>query len=222
MKITMDDKKFMREMNNIVEYAIGFLDGTKQGKTNLLTNLGQELSIIIGEYIDSSARVNPQQLQHVYEWYQTGSSNARLFDIDYVVRGGGLSMNSSFRQSTSVKQGSKAPFYDKARIMESGIPVTITPKQSGVLAFDDNGETIFTKKPVVVSDPGGQQAAGGFEQAFKEFFMSYLSQSLLASSGLEYNLRNPVDFKTNIKAGKIGGHPVGFRVGYNWISRKAL
>lgn len=222
MKIIMDDKKFMKEMNNIVEYAIGFLDGAAQGKVNLLNNLGQELSVIIGEYIDSSARVNPQELQHVYEWYSTGSADARLFDIDYVVRGGGLSMNSQFRQSVTVKNGSKEPFYDKARIMEMGIPVTIAPKQSKVLAFDENGETIFTSKPVTVSDPGGQAAQGGFQEAFREFFTSYLSQSLLSASGLAYNLKNPIDFKANINAGKAGGRSVGLRVGYNWISRKAL
>ena len=218
----MDDKKFMREMNNVVEYAIGFLDGTAQGKTNLLNNLGQELSTIIGEYIDSSARVNPQELQHVYEWYQNGSSNARLFDIDYVVRGGGLSMNSTFRQSVSIRDGSNVPFYNKAKIMEAGSPVTISPKKSAVLAFDDDGKTVFTKKPVTVRSPGGTGASGGFEETFKEFFMSYLSQSLLSISGLDHNLRNPTDFKQNLNAGKAGGRSVGFRVGYNWISRKAL
>jgi hypothetical protein len=215
----MDDKKFMREMNNVVEYAIGFLDGTERGKTNLLKNLGEELSVMVGEYIDSSARVNPAELQHVYEWYATGGPQARLFDIDYVVKG--LSMNATLTQSSTVKSGSTVPFYNKAKIMEYGIPVTIKPKNSNVLAFDQNGETIFTKAPIHVTHPGGSAAQGGFEEAFKQFFMSYVSQSLLSVSGLEQNLRNPVDFKSNLNAGKLGGRSVGIRVGYNWISRKA-
>ena len=222
MKIIMDDKKFMKEMNNVVEYAIGFLDGTERGKTNLLRNLGEELSTIVGQYIDSSASVNPAELSHVYEWYAVGSPQARLFDIDYVVSGKGLSMNATLTQSSTVKAGSTVPFYNKARIMESGIPVTIKPKNSKVLAFDVNGETVFTKGSVHVDNPGGTAARGGFEEAFKEFFMTYLSQSLLSASGLEYNLRNPGDFKENLNAGKLGGRAVGLRVGYNWISRKAL
>jgi len=74
-------------------------------------------------------------LHHVYEWYQTGSPAARLFDINYISNQIGLSFNSTFRQSVSIKSGSKVPFYNKAQIIENGIPVTIRPVSSEVLSF---------------------------------------------------------------------------------------
>lgn len=218
MKLVVDDKRFMQEMNNFVAYAQGFLDGTKIGKPKLLRNLGEELKEMIAEYIDTSARLNPESLHHVYEWYQTGSSASRLFNIRYEVVGGGLSIDSTFSQSTSIPRGSNVPFYDKARIMESGVPVTISPVSSRVLAFEQDGETVFTSSPVTVENPGGDQVAGSFEATFREFFSLYASQSLLLASGLGEQLKNPIAFKTNANAGKRGGYSTGVRVGQAWIS----
>jgi hypothetical protein len=218
MKIIVDDKKFMQEMNNFIAYAEGFLDGAKLGKPKLLRNLGEQLKQMIGEYIDASARINPSALHHVYEWYQVGRESARLFDIQYNVEGGGLSINSTFSQSVSVPSGSKTPFYNKAQIMEAGVPVTIVPTSSNVLAFEQDGQTVFTRKPVTVENPGGEDTAGSFEATFKEFFMLYASQSLMFTSGLGEHLKTPLAFKRNAGAGKRGGYSVGVRVGQDWIS----
>lgn len=218
MKLVVDDKKFMQEMNNFVAYAEGFLDGAKLGKPKLLRNLGADLKEMIEQYIDTSARLNPEALHHVYEWYQTGNPSARLFDIKYNIVGGGLSINSTFSQSSSIPNGSNTPFYNKARIMESGVSVTISPTSSQVLAFEQDGETVFTRNSVTVDNPGGDQVAGSFEATFKEFFSLYASQSLLLASGLGENLKTPLAFKRNAGAGKRGGYSVGVRVGESWIS----
>ena len=109
------------------------------------------------------------------------------------------------------------PFYDKARIMENGIPVTIRPKYSEVLAFEENGEKIFTKKEVHIDRPGGSSVQGSFEKTFDMFFSTYFSQAFLASSGLRKYLENPIDFKAKLNAGKTGGKAVGKQTGYNWI-----
>ncbi|NBO79310.1 MAG: hypothetical protein EBV27_06755, partial [Actinobacteria bacterium] len=170
MRITFDNKMFKKDMKNIIDYSIGFLDGVKKGKTDFLKIIGLETVELMKEYIDSSARVNPGILHHVYEWDQTGSPNARLFDINYTVSGLGLSFKSTFSQSRSIKSGSRVPFYDKARIMEAGIPVVIRPRQAQVLAFNDNGEEVFTQGPIKISNPGGDNVQGGFEKTFDEFF----------------------------------------------------
>lgn len=219
MILTIDDKQFMREMNNIIQYAEGFIEGAKRGKSQLLTNVGKDLKFMIGQYIDSSARVNPESLHHVYEWYRTGSSDARLYDINYLVTGAGLSVGATLSQSTSVREGSSVPFRNKAYVMENGISVTIKPKNSPVLAFEQDGEKVFTRKPVSVSNPGGDMVEGSFESIFREFFMKYLSQSTIFSSGLAYNLKNPTDFSRNLRAGAAGGRQVGVRTGQTWISR---
>lgn len=214
--ITIDAKSFSKDMNNLVNYSIGFLDGIHSGKKAFLDGLGTNSVEIIKSYIDSMARVDSEMLHHIYEWNRVGSPDARLFDIDYTISNLGLSIKSSFRQSTSVRDGSTVPFYDKARIMESGIPVTIKPKTARVLSFDDNGEQVFTKKPVRVENPGGASVQGGLEKTLESFF-NFFSQSFLQSSGIASYLENPVAYKKNLPAGKRAGKSAGVKVGYRWI-----
>jgi hypothetical protein len=212
------DGTFKKEMDNIMNYSLGFLEGVQRGKSRLLDMLGKETIEFLKSFIDSNARVNPEALHHVYEWYSTGSPEARLFDLEYTVSGLGLSVRSTFRQSTSVKNGSTVPFYDKARIMENGLPVTIRPKRSEVLVFKDGEETVFTKNPVSVENPGGASASGGFEKTFDMFFEQYFTQSFLKASGILDYLSNPVSYKNNLESGKRGGRSVGITTGYRWIT----
>jgi hypothetical protein len=220
LKLVVDDKLFIKQMNNLVQYGLGFVEGAQIGKQQLLKQLGPEVRTLLEQYIDANARMNPDALHHVYEWYQTGSPTGRLFEIEYIVTGLGLSFQSTFRQSTSVKNGSNVPFYNKAKIMEAGVSVTIKPKSSDVLAFEDNGETVFTKKPVTVPNPGGTDTTGAYNEVFKEFFYRYLSQSFLDVTGLRRHLGTPLAFKNNLAAGISGGRPVGVRVGRQWVASK--
>ncbi|MBM3910141.1 MAG: hypothetical protein FJ356_00655 [Thaumarchaeota archaeon] len=205
-------------MNNVVQYSLGFLDGIKKGKRVFLGNLGEGAKKILEAFIDANARSNPQMLHHVYEWSRVGSPDARLFDINYTVSNLGLSFSSSFRQSNSIKQGSSVPFYNKAKIMEEGIPVVITPKRSTVLAFEQNGETVFTKSPVEVLNPGGAQVQGSFERTVDLFFSRYFTQAFLRTSGVAEYFKNPVLYKRNLQKGKSGGRQVGISTGYSWIT----
>lgn len=222
MKAVFNSNQFKKEMNNIVQYSLGFLEGIEKGKTVFLKTVGMETVELMKEFIDSNARVNPQMLHHIYEWNQTGSPSARLYDISYTTSNLGLSFKSSFRQSTSVKDGSRTPFYDKARIMEQGIPVVIRPKVAQVLSFDDNGEQVFTKGPVEVLNPGGEEVQGGFEKAFDLFFNSYFSQAFLRVSGIGKYLENPEVYRKDIKAGKKMGKSKGISTGYRWIANAGV
>jgi hypothetical protein len=222
MITTFNSNQFKRDMNNIVNYSIGFLDGVQKGKTVFLKTLGMETVEIMKEFIDSNARVNPQMLHHVYEWTMTGSPDARLYDISYTVSNLGLSFKSSFSQSRSIKDGSRTPFYDKARIMENGIPVTIRPKSAQVLAFEDNGETVFTRGPVEVLNPGGTEVEGGFEKTFDMFFNRYFSQAFLRTSGIAKYLENPQVYKKDMPAGKKLGRSKGVSTGYRWIANAGM
>ena len=222
MITTVDSKQFKKDMNNIVNYSIGFLEGAQRGKTIFLKTLGMETVELMKEFIDSNARVNPQMLHHVYEWTMTGSPEARLYDISYTTSNLGLSFRSSFSQSKSIKDGSRTPFYDKARIMEEGIPVTIRPKVAQVLAFEDNGETVFTRGPVQVLNPGGTEVEGGFEKVFDMFFNKYFSQAFLRTSGIARYLENPQVYKKDMPAGKRMGKSKGLSTGYRWIANAGM
>jgi hypothetical protein len=219
ISIKLNQSKFISDMNNIVNYSIGFLDGVKAGKTAFLKNIGLSTKELLEKFIDANARSNPQMLHHVYEWYRTGSPNARLFDIDYTVSNIGLSFYSNFKQSNSIKNGSTVPFYNKASIMENGVPVTIKPKRAQALAFQDGGETIFTKGTVEVLNPGGTKAEKGFEKTINMFFNKYFTQAFLKTSGIRQYLKNPVVYKKNLAKGKVAGRSAGISTGYAWIAK---
>lgn len=222
MKLEYDTKQFMKDMNNVIQYSLGFLDGVQTGKRVMLDNVGKLTIETMKDFIDAMARVDSAVLQHVYEWNQSGSPDARLYDLSYTVSNLGLSIKSSFKQSTSIQSGSNVPFYDKARIMENGIPVVIRPVRAKVLAFNDNGEQVFTKGPVTVNNPGGSAAKGGFEKAFDTFMNQYFSQAFLSSSGILDYLQNPVAYKKNLSSGKKFGKSSGYATGYRWIANAGV
>lgn len=217
MQVRINTKSFEKKLNNIIEYSFGFLEGAESGKKEFLNDLGKGIIYSLGQYIDLEARANSNSLHHVYEWYKVGSPAARLFDLSYTVSSIGLSINSNFRQSSTISKDSSEPFYNKAKIMESGIPITITPKSGGVLRFESGGNEIFTKKSVTVDYPGGAEVKGSFERVFDEFMMVYFSQSFLRASGIYDYIKKPKIYKKNFAIGSKGGRSVGKTTGYKWI-----
>jgi hypothetical protein len=218
MKIKYDTRSFQKEMNNLIQYSLGFFEGVERGKPEFYKSVGALTVEMLKQYIDSNARVNPDMLHHIYEWYQTGSSSARLFDINYTVSALGITFVGTLTQSKSIKNGSSTPFYDKASIIESGTPVVIRPKNAQALSFVEDGEEIFVKTPVTVENPGGSEAQGGFERIMDSFFNRYFSQAFLESSGILRYLRNPVAFSKNLRLGTKMGKSKGLEVGYRWIT----
>jgi hypothetical protein len=222
MRVVTNSKQFELQMNNIVKYSMGFLDGVERGKTVFLKNLGAGTIQALAAYVDVSAKGNPRALHHVYEWYQTGSPSARLFDLDYTVSNLGLSITSTFKQSRTLKENSNEPFYNKASIMERGIPITITPKRSSVLVFEEGGNTIFTKNPITVRNPGGDEVQGAFEKTVDEFILRYFKQSFLRASGIYDYIKKPVLYKKNFKAGSKLGKSKGIDTGFKWIANAKI
>lgn len=222
MRVSLNTSSFQKQLNNVVNYSIGFLEGAELGKKVFLDNLGKGIIVILGKYIDLEARSNRMALHHVYEWYRTGSPSARLFNLNYTISNLGLSVNSTFKQSTTVSRDGTKPFYDKARIMENGIPVTISPSPGSALRFTESGNEIFTKKSVTVFSPGGDEVEGSFERVFDEFMTRYFSQIFLRASGLTRYLSNPVIYKRDLPAGSKIGKSKGVSTGYRWITNAKI
>lgn len=222
MRVALTVNSFEKQLMNIADYSLGFIDGVHKGKKVFLDNLGKATIFALGQYIDLEARSNRDALHHVYEWYQTGSPSARLFDIDYTVSKLGLSVSSTFKQSRTLKEDSNAPFYNKAKIMEEGIPVVIKPKANSVLRFYEGGETVFVKKPITVRNPGGEEVQGSFERVFDEFMQRYFTQGFLRASGMFDYIKKPKIFKQNIAAGAKRGKSKGISTGYKWITNAKI
>lgn len=219
IKIKFETEKFFAELKNITGYAEGFMQGVESGEKVFAENLGKEAIEDLKEFIDANARLSPETMHHVYEWYLSGSPDARLFDIEYEASSsGGLSIYSTFRQSVSVRNGSTTPFYNKAEIMENGIPVIIKPVRAQALVFEDDGFTVFTKGPVKVTEPGGDAVQGSYERVFEAFFNTYFTQSFLQHSQVMQKLKQATPFYTNFSNAKRGGRAVGVSTGRRWIS----
>jgi len=222
MRVSLNAASFEKQLMNIADYSLGFIDGINKGKKIFFDNLGKSTIFALGQYIDSEARSNRSALHHVYEWYQTGSPEARLFDINYTVSNLGLSINSTFRQSRTIQADSNVPFYNKAKIMEEGIPVVVKPKKNSVLRFYQGGETVFVKKPITIRNPGGEEVQGSFERTFDEFMQRYFTQGFLRASGLFDYIKKPTIFKRNFAAGARSGKAKGVSTGFKWITNAKI
>lgn len=120
---------------------------------------------------DARARSNPQAFHHVYEWGRVGNMSNRLFETTKNVSGRTMVVGYNFRPSkTPVKPNSTHIFWNKAEVMEGQIPVTIRPKNKKVLAFEVDGQMVFTKGPVLVAHPGGRAVHKSFRKAFDAYF----------------------------------------------------
>lgn len=219
MIVKMNSTKFVKEMQNIIDYSAGFLEGAQLGKRQFLFLVGEATIKALGMYIDAEARANPRALHHIYEWYRVGSPQARLYDLQYTVSNLGLSVNGTFRQSSTVQLGSYEPFYNKAKMMEDNVGVTISPKEANVLRFfDSTGDPVFTAGPVNVDNPGGTETTGSFERVVDQFFRSYFSQAFLRASGIYEHIKKPVIYKNNLKEGAKIGRAKGVQTGFRWIA----
>lgn len=222
MIVNTQTASFTKQMNNIINYSFGFLEGVDRGKKIFFDKLGIGVIQSLSQYIDVQARSNPKALHHVYEWNKTGSPGARLFDLRYTVSNLGLSLNSTFRQSRSISENMTTPFYDKARIMENGIPVTISPTKSKVLKFSGPNGDVFTSRPIKIENPGGDEVYKGFESSFDEFITRYFKQSFLKASGIYDYIKKPTLYKKNLKAGSKLGRNKGIDTGFKWITNATI
>lgn len=216
MKVILHTANFDRDMKNFLDYSMGFLEGIEDGKPAFFKEFARGTIAGLNKYIDSTARMNQQAMHHVYEWYKTGSPEARLFKITSLENANGIQIRSTFTQSKTLAKNSKQIFANKASVMENGMPIHISPKK-GVLAFEVDGETVFTRKEITIANPGGPSVAGSYQKAFDSFFQNYFSQSFLRASGILNYLDDISVYKTHLAAGVKSGKGIGKSAGYKWI-----
>lgn len=178
--ITFDAKEFNKKLEEAIQYSKGFVAGVESNKQFFLFELSHVIKQAFYKYVDSSARIDPSSLRHMYEWGQVGEAGGRLFELEDYVGTGFIRYEARFLPSGSVPPGGTEPFVEKATVMEEGMSVTIKPQSGDVLAFEgEDGEMVFTPQEVTVNSPGGPNAEGGFERAFQEFFRNYLDKAFI-------------------------------------------
>jgi hypothetical protein len=221
LRAKIDSKEVNRILGNAVSYSYGFLEGAEINQIIFNQKLGDFIVDSLYKYVDAMARGNPDALHHVYEWGQTGSEGGRLFEMKAKASKRVITITGKFLPSRSVSDGSTEPFTDKAYIMENSIQVIIEPKNAQVLAFEDEGEMVFTPVMVVVDNPGGDEVAGSFGRTVDSFFSNYLTAGMLQSSGIFDKLRNPREFADYWASGTKSGRAVGIKAGTKYMDTPA-
>lgn len=218
IRTRIDPRELTKTLDNIVDYSVGFTKGVKIKRTEFNKQLGGFIEDALYKYVDAKARANPGELHHIYEWGMVGVPSGRLFQLNMSYTQRSIYFTSTFLQSTTTSETSKEPFLDKAQIMESGITITISPRDAEVLAFEQDGEMVFTSGTVVIENPGGEGVARSFEKVVKDFFDNYLVVGLLRGSGLFDKLSYPKEYLNRFSQGSKSGESAGISAGKEYLS----
>ncbi len=219
LRLNFNLKEFEKTLTNSVEYSRGFLAGAELNRKSFNEQLGKYTVEMLNKFIDTKARMSPDQLHHVYEWNAIGSPSARLFTIKSSAGKQSISFTGEFLPSKSVSDSSDEPFVQKASIMENGIAIEVSPKASNVLAFDINGETVFSMNSIYIANPGGDEVAGSFGKVIEDFFENFFTNTVLFQSGIMEKLSSPIEYANSFVAGaKGGGYGLGMNAGRKYLT----
>lgn len=218
IKVKFDTSEVSKTLNNVVSYSLGFTRGIKVAQPEFNRDLGLFVKEALEKYIDAKARGNPERFHHIYEWGMTGSPSARLFDISVSYTQTFIRFAVRFLPSKTIPENSTEPFIDKAEIMENGVTITISPENSDFLAFEDDGQTIFTRESVVIENPGGTEVQGSFSKIVSDFFNNYLTVGLLKSSGIFDKLKYAKEYSKRFSQGSKVGQSAGITAGKEYLN----
>jgi hypothetical protein len=212
INLKIDTTGFNEKMNNAVQYTQGFAQGIQENRKSFNLQLGKYSLELLNKYIDTKARMSPDQLHHVYEWGQVGNPSSRLFEIETSATQANIVFYGRFLQSKSISDDASEPFINKAEIMENSIVIEVAPKSGGPLVFESEGETVFTSESIYIANPGGDAVSGSFGRVVQDFFENYYTNVVLIQSGIFSKLSTPIEYAKSFNAGVSGG---GFGVGRN-------
>lgn len=220
-RVKYDSKELNRILNNAVSYSYGFLDGADMQQIVFNQYLAQYTLEALNKYIDVQARMSPESLHHIYEWGQVGSESGRLFKIKATASKRVITFTGNFLPSKSVSDENSDPFVNKAEVMENAISITISPRSSDVLVFEDEGELVFTTNSIFIEHPGGDAVAGSFGRVIDEFFLVYFTNAFLTP--LISKLSYPEEFSRMFSQGAKGGaRPTGISAGKKYLDAQSL
>lgn len=209
--VKVDGKKLNKMLNNVVKYSDGFIKETKAKQSTVTSKLSETSINAFYDYLDGLARTNPGMLHHVYEWGNIGNPDARLVELKKSLGVNSATITSDFLISNSTPESGSEPFYEKATIMEEGIPITVQAVNAKAMFFQSNGQEYFTAGPIVIENPGGEETRGSFLRAFEEFYNVYFDQVYLRAIRFYDHFSNPKSYSRNFpsaaqssNAGQIG------------------
>jgi len=212
ISVRINSTGFSKKIEDSIDYSRGFLQGVNMEKITFMRFLAGYTREALYKYIDSRSRANPNALHHVYEPNQVGNSEARLYKFEIIPTLTKITFIGEFLPSSVPSENSREAFVNKASIMENGIAITITPKNSDVLVFENDGELVFTRNAITIDHPGGDAVAGSFGEVVDQFFTQYLTNALLRP--LFKDLSTADEF---VKSFSTGTRAAGVRAGRKYL-----
>ena len=168
--------------------VIAKLDSSQSFKENFKKIVYTQIEKDFGAYIDAQARSKPLSLHHVYEWKKTGDAKARLFKLKQL-DSSGLSFKITFdfldsKSAVPTKYKKKYIFRNKAKVMEIGNPIVISPKNANRIVFEGSAGTVFMPigKSVTVKRPGGSKTKNSFVLQYSRWFSGQLVNESIKKS----------------------------------------
>ena len=217
-RVKADD--LIKKLNNTVKYSNGFIAELNKNKALLNQKVGSTSIAAFYDYLDGLARSHPGMLHHVYEWEGVGDPMERLYDLSLQINNTSAVIDAEFLESNVPSQDGGEPFYNKAIIMEEGIPVVINEKNAKALAFTINGEEYFRVGPITIPNPGGEATRGSFVEAFNEFYGKYFTEVYLSAIKFYDYFSNPKVYENYFSSGvKGGGSSTGKAAALSWITK---
>jgi hypothetical protein len=218
--VNFNAKKMVKTINNIIDYSDGYIEESKKNETKIATKMAKISIGTFYQYLDGLARLHPEMLHHVYEWGEVGNPGSRLYQLKTIAIGRSVGVGAELLESTSIKDGSSEPFYDKASIMEYGETVTVTEKEAQSLFFEIDGVEYFRKGPITIANPGGEAVRGSFVKAFNDFYANYFSEVYLRSVGFYKQLQEAKEYKRNVRVAAKSSSPknLGKNSAMQWIA----
>lgn len=218
-QVKLDGKAAKKMLNALIEYTDGFITETKAKQDTITSRISKASVDEFYDYMDQLARVNPGMLHHVYEWGRVGDPNSRLFELKRKLSKSTAVITADFLQSETPSNTSDQVFYDKAKIMEEGIPVVVQEVEAQALFFEIDGVEYFRAGPIVIENPGGPDVRGSFVKAFEEFYGRYFENVYLRAIRYYQYFMDAKPYEENFNAAMKSGDPrnIGKRTALSWV-----
>lgn len=214
--VTIDTSDFVRSIKNVAGYTDGFVTATIEERLMFNIKLGTIIVSMLYAYIDSKAKLEPESLHHVYEPQMLGDPDGRLFELGMEATAAGIVITGGFLRSAVSADERFDPFYERARIMESGISISIEPQDGGVLSFMDDGELVTISTGVFVEHPGGPEVEGSFGRAVDTFLSTYLIKGII--DPIIKKLSTPEEYANSLVEGSRSGRSAGLAAGKKYMN----
>lgn len=185
-------------------HVLANLQNSKRLSTIFGSMVMDQIEKDFGNYVDAQARVKPKTYHHVYEWGNAGNQESRLFKLNKTdVDNMSFKVSYDFLPSKSFVPSSNGDrrhvFVNKARVMEQGKQLRISPRSAERLVFEIEGNAVFLApgQSVLVTRPGGAGVKDSFKTVYKLFFTGNLVSDSIKRSGFHRVL--PQEIKKFLK-----------------------